>query len=599
MYGFPTQLFPIPQGMFDDQSIGFGTGIDRQIFYSVKDGNWSDMSVWETVSGKVGRLPTANDDVYIRYGTAITADITASVNNLGVSGTIKGLGGPVISVFGNFKSTGLVDFTGSTITVILYGLNNYVDNFICGSSTISYMQTIPVNIMPLLYNHLTSIASVNRSLISDVITNGNLTTGFGTAVTFELGNFNLIVNGATSNRLALSKVQGGSIIFKGFLNSSNGDSDINFSGNPTIEFQGGVLFANNRGFNNFGTGLISVTTNNQNFSLFSITTFTDLIIYAGIVLTVSGGNSPMSILNSITGATSTSKLVNSGWIRFYCTTWMTTGIFDYLTNPNTIGFMMSGDFIIPYTLMWSMETGGGGSKFLSGDTVLQGSLNSSGSNLDFANHNLTVNGISTIWSLSNPGTSIIFIGRFTGRDTSFGTVDIECRGGIYFNAFSVPFTANRINLTTNNQDLDSTDSNTGQTPVINALILIKGAITVTYGNHLPTFSGVIFSFQLNGDNASSTFVSKLSGPSRYAQYRATLQPMATGILDCNSFANTWAYDLSGDQEIKGTTYRTLIFGGSGVKKLMGNVVVNTTAGGSWSITGGATIDYNGFTITTI
>lgn len=48
-----------------------------------------------------------------------------------------------------------------------------------------------------------------------------------------------------------------------------------------------------------------------------------------------------------------------------------------------------------------------------------------------------------------------------------------------------------------------------------------------------------------------------------------------------------------------TTDSKLIFGGSGVKTLQGNVVVNTTAGGSWSITGTATVNMNGFTITTI
>ena len=75
--------------------------------------------------------------------------------------------------------------------------------------------------------------------------------------------------------------------------------------------------------------------------------------------------------------------------------------------------------------------------------------------------------------------------------------------------------------------------------------------------------------------------------------------MTTGVLQCNNGANTFKYNMAGDQDVTGGTYRTLEFGGSGVKTLQGNVVVNTTAGGSWSITGTASINYNGYTITTI
>jgi len=80
-------------------------------------------------------------------------------------------------------------------------------------------------------------------------------------------------------------------------------------------------------------------------------------------------------------------------------------------------------------------------------------------------------------------------------------------------------------------------------------------------------------------------------------YFLTVVPSHTHKL--SAAANIWRYDKAGNQDIKGTTYRTLEFGGSGVKTLLGNVVVNTTAGGSWSITGTASINYNGFTITTI
>ncbi len=75
--------------------------------------------------------------------------------------------------------------------------------------------------------------------------------------------------------------------------------------------------------------------------------------------------------------------------------------------------------------------------------------------------------------------------------------------------------------------------------------------------------------------------------------------MLVGILQCDAAANTFKYNRAGNQDVLGGTYRTLEFGGSGVKTLLGDVFVNVTAGGSWSITGTASINYNGFSITNI
>ena len=75
--------------------------------------------------------------------------------------------------------------------------------------------------------------------------------------------------------------------------------------------------------------------------------------------------------------------------------------------------------------------------------------------------------------------------------------------------------------------------------------------------------------------------------------------MVTGQLQTNNAANTFKYNRAGVQDVKGGTYRTIEFGGSGVKTLLGNVIINTTAGGSQSTTGSASVNLNGFTITTI
>ena len=66
--------------------------------------------------------------------------------------------------------------------------------------------------------------------------------------------------------------------------------------------------------------------------------------------------------------------------------------------------------------------------------------------------------------------------------------------------------------------------------------------------------------------------------------------MQTGILDCSSFTNTFKYLRAGNQDIKGGTYSKLELGGSGVKKLMGDVTVVTA---NYTLSGTATVDLNG------
>lgn len=97
---------------------------------------------------------------------------------------------------------------------------------------------------------------------------------------------------------------------------------------------------------------------------------------------------------------------------------------------------------------------------------------------------------------------------------------------------------------------------------------------------------------VNGTTATSelkidtTFKGRLS-------FQGAAQPMATGVLNVSGTDVDTYYERDGDQEIKGTTYYNLTLGGSGVKKLMGNVVVI----GTYTLSGTATLDLNGFTLT--
>lgn len=633
MYGLPTQLYPIPQGMFDDQSSCFGVSIDRQVFYSIKDGNWSDMSVWETVSGKVGRLPTANDDVYIRYGTTVTVNIAASVNNLFIAGTMKGNASAWnLSVFGNIKSVGNVDFTLAATNLTLYGIDNYIDNFISGNSTVTYARPGDQYSMPLVYNHFNTVNNVgykyitegtiingnmfidaDTTLLTNLVIEGNWSVNQGSPTkgkTFEMGNYDFTVLGSTTIRTSgvsniLSKNGSGRIVFEGLLTIYF--STINFSGNPDIEFRGG-LSQTGTGFGtflNFGTGNVLITTNDQTFSVQGTRVyFKDVIISGAITVTTGGGG--FLIVNSITGDNSASTLVNNNATLGFTSNTLpmySNGIYDFTTYPNTLGYFLSGDYTLPYTYYKGLFLEITGTTTLLGNTVIDSSgLTLSNSVLDLNTFNFTVNGTSVAMgqfsSVKSLGSNFIY---FYGPALFFnvyflGSPMIEFHSGarLFFGTqiYGV------VTFKENDQTLDSQGGN----PInINADIIIDGII-LTESTLDPTNRGFAFYGSINGTTPGSKMIVKenvTNASGNSDGYKSAILPMTTGILDCTTYNNKWRYNLAGDQEVKGTTYYILEFGGSGVKKLMGNVIVNVSAGGSWSITGTATIDYNGFTITTI
>ena len=123
MFGFP----PILDGnagikFTNNADSGFPKPGIREIFYSVKDGNWTDRTVWETASGRVGLLPTANDDVYIRHTislpifnqTTVSANANANVVCISAGGTLA-----MNSAFATY----LYVYDRLLIVVIVVGLN--------------------------------------------------------------------------------------------------------------------------------------------------------------------------------------------------------------------------------------------------------------------------------------------------------------------------------------------------------------------------------------------------------------------------------------------------------------------------------------------
>lgn len=626
---FPEKLYSKPVKISNWSSTKmFGMSKPREVFYSCGNGNWLDPSTWETVSGRTGKLPTYLDDVYIKHTVTLNSvnGTTVSVNNLFVSGyflfdnqTNRGL-----EVVGNLQATGTIDLTTTGTTNVLYlnGTNNYINNFIAGTTTTVYYERFgDQNVMNLSYWHLTIATQGTKYLTSNLTIGGNLTVGFGVSgsaakvIVFELLSYDLTVNGTTSLFGYISKISGGNVTFVGLVTFQNNYYCIDFSlGNPNVECRGGLSLTNQPSFDaqiKTGTGTWSFTTNNQSIALNSGGTsaiqFNGAVSIVGnitLTLASSGANTNQNVLfaGGVNGTTSSSTLANQAllWIP-NSTLPMQTGVFDFTTSTkSTLYFYFNGNYTLPYTAYQGLTIGGTGTKTAMGNTTLTSNLFVGGNNgnLELSTYNLTVTGTSTFNTgyLSKSGAgSIIFIGQaiFTGTpkilDLSGGNPTIEFRGGwstANQTSTTMNFGTGAMSFTTNNQTLSDSGVST---LVISNNITISGAITVTYsgGTGSITISGT-----LNGNNASSTFDNRVT-----VAYQNATQPMATGKLYCNQAANTWLYNLNGAQDI--TTpgdptpgYKNLTLSVGGVKKLLGNVSVK----GVYTLSV-ATLNSNGFALT--
>lgn len=146
---------------------------------------------------------------------------------------------------------------------------------------------------------------------------------------------------------------------------------------------------------------------------------------------------------------------------------------------------------------------------------------------------------------------------------------------------------NNLRITTNNQII-ATGSNTilnQQQTIIEGVVL---QIQTLFGFPTITFQNLI-----DGTNSSSR-LDVMNGVG-ILSYQASQVPMLTGQFFTNQANNTVNYSRNGNQDVRvpdDGQYRTLIFSGSGAKKLLGNITCNIL-----EIQGTATIDFNGFTIT--
>jgi hypothetical protein len=639
---FPKKLYTKPVKMIAALSSAvksFGMSRPSEIFYSVKDGNWNDVSVWETVSGRVGKLPTINDDVYIKHRVTINTNI--SVNNVYVSGYLtKQFNYVSISIFGNLQVTGTFDILGNEADIFLYGEKNYIDNFIqapVSTNRIFFTRNGDQNVMPLNYVGSMGIGGLGTKTLT-----ANTEVGFnfsvGNQVTLEIGSYDFTVNGTTSIGVGarVSKLGEGNILFKGIYSTSL-SSFLSLTGNPNIEFRGGFNAPNGCTVTS-GTGTWKFTTNNQTVLIAVPTTFNGPIIVEGPITVINNTSTAEFIINnSLNGTEAGSTFQNRGVIHFSTQASvensMTTGTFDRTSFANTVGYTGNYSATLPYSTYWNLLISGTGTKTTSGNVTTTGAVTctSSGSltlggnliiggnlsvgssglvgTLQCSTFDLTVTGTTTIWlggsafRKSGAG-NILFIGNVTGTDGNgsvfdlSGNPNVELRAGFVTQFYGTGGSFNSgtgtWTFTTNNQTLDCRYVSYS----FNCTIIISNVIvtiTRSAGSGILNLLGTI-----DGTTAGSTL--NLNG-SLYLNNATTPLPMhTTGIFNpTNATTSVLGFVFNGNYTLPYTSFNGLLIAGTGTKTLSGN----TTLSSLLSLQGGnatlelASFDFNNSGVTSI
>lgn len=619
MFGFPLPLYDSGSSgvkLTNNADSGFPKPIIGETFYSIKSGNWTDATVWQTASGRVGLLPTSNDDVYIRHSinTNFTANTTTTINNLYVSvnGIIvmTGGGGTVsLAILGNFQCQGLFNGSGGqSHNIYLYGTNNRIDNYLFSASTnIVYAGNTNQNILNLNYYNLSLDGFGTKYLTADTILLGNyqpIVFVASAAPILECGAFNFTVNGTSVIRGGFSKNNSGSLLFIGNIGVVNPSNTIGFnlSGNPSVEFRGGLTLDNVLNSSQFytGTGTWSFTTNNQTLqSRFSSTTMSfdcPIIIGSGVTLTVNSATTTnvIALNNTINGTDGTSKLLmgGTGALNFAtaasCGS-MTTGTYDFTTNANTVQFNGNYSATIPtlFTTFSSLTIGGTGTKTLGVNTTVNASLNNNGI-FELSTYNLIVNGqtnLNAATTLSKSGGgNVLFVGTIlVGGNNPLlnfsGNPTVELRNGIN----SSSYTWNTFNtgtsqwtFSTNNQQIQCSY---GGLLTFNCPVLISGAITLGISGIAFNFGGIILNSTINGDNVNSKLLvggSSAAFPSILG-ITNTSPIMSTGIFDfTSSVYSVISYRISGNYTIPYSSFQGLDIAATGTKTLSVNTTILTT-----------------------
>lgn len=619
MFGFPVNLQDNGvKKLTNDADSGFQKTIKKEIYYTIKDGGWSDLSIWQTASGRVSSYPTEYDDVYIRHNVIqdlyfVSQYINGSVvvKDLYISKDAK-LSFLNASYFGlitigNIFCDGTLHHStnGFASDIIIYGSKSYINNFI--SSTTNYLAFFTNDnfVVPNInYSNVDFRGNGNKILQNDFFASGNVNI-FGS---FNLNGFKYESIGGTSIAGKLLQTGSGKLTFGGTLTLTNaGNLHLDLPGNPDVELKGGI---NSRGGNiNSGTGTWYITTNNQTFipnGDIGETFNGNILIDNNITLTISQ-NFTLYLNATINGITSTSKLLNRGTIAFLnlaSVPSMTTGIPDFTTFANTIVYNGNYTATIPATMptFHNLVIAGTGTKSLGVNTTLNGNYIQYGSAASFSNfemgsYNFFVNGSTTLqgiqgqtsMSFKKSGSgNITFVGILTnvGNAANFieftGNPNVECRNGMnlgpygwgLFNSGTGTWT-----FSTNDQEIFGSYNATN----FSGPVLISGPITLTIrsGGGVPLYVNILNS--INGNNASSKLL--IGGGSTQVAYLGITNStpiMSTGIFDFTTLSLSGiSFQMTTAYSIPYNNFQHLQVVGSGKKSLS----ANTTILGSFAVDG--------------
>jgi hypothetical protein len=621
MFGFPVNLFDgglTPVKFTPDANSGFPKIQQREIFYSKRNGFFDDPTTWETASGRVGLLPTKNDDVYIR-NDVINRSITTETFNLFISGKLihdQQNSQRRVTIYGNLKIiNGFIDFrTGNVqqLTIYIHGNNNLIndENLIFNptgaNGTIGYVGNTDQNILPLQYRNLITLGTGTKWVQSNLNILGSLDIQAKT----EFSTFDLIVNGNTnvSHIEGFSKVGFGNLLFIGNLRVSQGATFDLSQGNANVELRGG-LDGSITPIIKSGTGTWSFTTNNQ--SIFgqngncSIRFNGNVIIGSGVTLLIQ--YCQVLLIGTINGTNGTSKLINGFTnqttslvfeTQNSCENSMSIGTFDFTTyTSNTIQYSGNYTATIPsyFPTFHNLTISGTGTKSLGVNTTLNGILfvNNGGDNLtrfECLTFDLVVNGETRIdgtFSKNGAG-NLLFVGLISvhytmGLTTTYfllsGNPNVEFRNGFTQNLYYGFFQPNSLitgtgtwKFSTNNQVFNI--RSWARISYFNANILVSGNITLSYGTDASINGGNIhYNGIINGDSTNSKFlvVRNLNFSS------SNITPMATGIFDyLTNSTSVLGYYQNTNISLPYNTYNNLIVSSTSTstKSLSANTIIN-------------------------
>jgi hypothetical protein len=624
MFGFP----PILNGnagikFTKDADSGFPKPGIREIFYSIKDGNWTDTTVWQTASGRVGLLPTANDDVYVRHtisGSGGAGNAFANTLYITPNGTLS-----VVSytfIINNIVSNGIINVNTNVTFNILNGSNSYIDKTKQTAAAFGYVGQISQPIIDANYTSLAIAGRGEKYLTCDLTVDAYSSVNQGNNCWLNFKNFNFTCNTTFSNANGAPVYCDGNgyLLFKGVANFNAGFYCNNA---PTIEFQNGIgTFGQggntlnwttpySSGFNAqsyLGTGLIKFTTNSQSVlgggGQAPILDNT-ITIDNGITLTIATtGTTSTTLMNTINGLGATSRLVNAGILNFgtatAATTAMSTGLFDFTTNANTIGYTGNYSATIPsyFTTFSSLLISGTGTKTTSVNTTVNSTLTVQSSGNLTLGGNLTAGGvlIQSSGTLQCAAFDLNVLGATTLPNGSLATLAKSGAGNITFNGLvtlgqlvpgfnfsgnpNVEFKAglsmyqNPPMNTGTGQWKFSTVSQTVNCSAVgltfNCSILISGAITVTFINAIS--STLTVNNTIDGDNAGS--VLNIGGTTFRFTNTSFLTPMSTfGTFIITGGVINYAFN--GSITLPYTSYGGLTIEGTGIKTLAGNTTLTS------------------------